>query len=184
MGCARRRKIDARGKGVVVATRERVLRRVVSFVIGLAVLVSVAFLTLTHDSLAGFRAWLLPALIGLVAVASSAVVRVRLRSTVIGTTWTDAAILICIVYLPPAWVPLCVGTGVLVAKLLMRVTPIKAAYNAAKDALAASAGLLVGLALGVAFAPRPLAHPAELFAVTLAAGVTEYVIGVPVLALA
>src|SRR5215813_7784659 len=174
MGCARRRKIDARGKGVVVATRERVLRRVVSFVIGLAVLVSVAFLTLTHDSLAGFRAWLLPALIGLVAVASSAVVRVRLRSTVIGTTWVDAAILICIVYLPPAWVPLCVGTGVLVAKLLMRVTPIKAAYNAAK----------VGLALGVAFAPRPLAHPAELFAVTLAAGVTEYVIGVPVLALA
>ena len=44
----------------------------------------------------------MPAQVLLVAVASSAVVRVRVRSTVVGTAWTDAAILVCVVCLPPA----------------------------------------------------------------------------------
>jgi diguanylate cyclase (GGDEF)-like protein len=42
----------------------------------------------------------------------------------------------------------------------------------------------VALALGVAHPTDPLAHVAQLFTVALAAGVTEYLIGVPVLALA
>ncbi len=163
--------------------RERALRWLVSTVIVLGVLVTGGVLGLRHDSLAGTAPWLLPAMTGLVAVSSAAMVRVRLRSAVIGTTWIDAAILICVVYLPPAWVPLCVGGGVLMAKLFLRLSPFKAAYNAAKDALAAAAALLVAVPLGVAWAPHGLAHPLELFAVSLSAGVVEYLIGVPVLAL-
>src|SRR6185369_14329555 len=106
---------------------------VVGVVIGLAILVSGAVLVLRQQNLVTSTTWLLPAMTGLVAASSAAVVRVRLRSTVIGTTWIDAAILVCVVYLPPAWVPISVGTGVLLAKLLTRLTPMKAAYNAAKD---------------------------------------------------
>jgi hypothetical protein len=54
----------------------------------------------------------MPAQVLLIAVASSAVVRVAVRSTVIGTAWTGAAILVCVVCLPPAWVPLTVLIGV------------------------------------------------------------------------
>jgi diguanylate cyclase (GGDEF)-like protein len=183
MGCLPHT-VSAREGVRTAVTRERALRWLVNTVIVLGVVVSGAVLVLRHDNLSGVSPWLLPALTGLVAVSSAAVVRVRLRSTVIGTTWVDAAMLVCIVYLPPAWVPLCVGTGVLVAKLFLRVAPLKAAYNAAKDALSASAGLLVAIPLGVVGLSDPLARPLQLFAVSLAAAVMAYVIGVPVLALA
>jgi diguanylate cyclase (GGDEF)-like protein len=154
-------------------------------VIGLGLLVTGAVLLLRNDSLGGTPPWLLPAMTGVVTVSSAAMVRVRLRSAVIGTTWIDAAMLICIVYLPPAWVPVCVGAGVLIAKLFVRISPLKAAYNAAKDALAASAALLVAVPLGVAWSMNgALAHPGRLFLVSLAAGIVEYAIGVPVLSLA
>lgn len=171
-------------KGGAVSARERALRWLVGTVTVLGVLVIGAFLVLRHDNLSRTSPWLLPVLTGLVAVSSAAAIRVRLRSTMIGTTWVDAAILICVVQLPPAWVPLCVGSGVLVAKLFLRVTPVKAVYNAAKDALSASAGLLVALQLGVAWSPHPLSRPLQLFAVSLASAIMAYLIGVPVLALA
>jgi diguanylate cyclase len=151
-------------------------------VAGLLVVTTVLFGL--DDDLGDTPAWLLPALTGLVAVASASVVYVRQRSAVVGWAWTDAATLICIVWLPAAWVPLCVGTGVLVAKLLRRVTPFKSAYNAAKDALAATAGLMVAVPLGVAGSADPLAHPWHLVLVALAVMVVENVVGVPVVALA
>jgi diguanylate cyclase (GGDEF)-like protein len=123
-------------------------------------------------------------MIGLVALASAAGVRARTRSTVVGTTWTDAAILVCIVSLAPQWVPLCVAVGVVIAKLLSRVSPFKTAYNAAKDALSAAVGLHVALELGVAHQLDPLGHPLALALVALSVAATEYAIGVPVLALA
>jgi diguanylate cyclase (GGDEF)-like protein len=149
-----------------------------------ALLAVIAVLFGLNDDLGDTPAWLLPALTGLVAVASASVVYVRQRSAVVGWAWTDAATLICIVWLPAAWVPLCVGTGVLVAKLLRRVTPFKAVYNAAKDALAATAGLLVAVPLGVAGAADPLARPWQLVLVAVTVMVAENVIGVPVVALA
>jgi diguanylate cyclase (GGDEF)-like protein len=135
-------------------------------------------------SLAGLPVWALPTLTLLVAVASAAVVRVRLRSTVAGTGWTNAAILVCIVCLPPAWVPICVGAGVFGAKLAGRVAVFKAGYNAARGMLAAIAGVLVAVPLGIAGAANPLARAAAIVPVALAVGVAEYAIGLPVLALA
>ena len=133
---------------------------------------------------AGVQAQLVVALVVLVAVGSFASVRVRLQSAVVGASWTDAAILVCIVSLPPAWVPLTVGLGVLVAKFFSRVSPFKAAYNAAKDALSATVGVLVAIQLGVAGVADPLSHPWTLVAVALAVAASEHLIGVPVLALA
>ncbi len=141
-------------------------------------------LVVLDEQLGPTHTWLLPALAGLVAVASAAVVRVRLRSVVVGTAWTDAAILVCIAVLPSAWVPLCVGSGVLIAKLLRRVSPFKAAYNAGKDALSATAGLIVAIQLDVAAVSNPLSRPVDLVIVALTVAAAEYLIGVPVLAMA
>ena len=91
--------------------------------------VAVQLLTLDAD-LAGVAPWVVPMNIILVAVASSAVVRVRVRSANVGTAWTDSAIIICIVTLPSAWVAVDVFTGVLIAKLFCRISPYKALYNA------------------------------------------------------
>jgi diguanylate cyclase (GGDEF)-like protein len=127
---------------------------------------------------------LLAALLVLVAVGSFASVRVRLQSAVVAVAWTDAAILVCIVSLPPAWVPLTVALGVLVAKLFSRITPFKAAYNAAKDALSAFVGVAVAIPLGVANSTEPLAHLWHVLVLSLVVGAAEHLIGVPVLSLA
>ena len=81
------------------------LRRIATAVIGAGLGTAVLFLILFSDDLDGRPSWLLPSLAGLVAVASAAVVRVRMRSTAVGTAWTDAAVLVCIVWLPAGWVP-------------------------------------------------------------------------------
>ncbi|MDT5027857.1 MAG: diguanylate cyclase, partial [Micromonosporaceae bacterium] len=147
-------------------------------------LAAVSSFAVFDRGLADLPAWMLAVFGLLVAIASAAVVRVRLRSAVAGTGWTDAATLVCIVCLPPAVVPLCVGIGVLVAKLVFRVSLFKSAYNAARDALAATVGVLVALPLGIAGADTPLAHLWAIVPVALAVAVAEYAIGLPVLALA
>ena len=97
----------------------------------------------------------------MVAIASSAVVRIRVRSANVGTAWTDSAILICIVTLPSAWVALDVFTGVLIAKLFCRISPYKALYNAGKDALSATAGVAVALHFGLTRRSRSDRQPAR-----------------------
>ncbi len=117
----------------------------------------------------------------LVVLGSAAVVRVRMRSTLAGTPWTDAAILVCVAVLPPAWVPLCVGVGALVAKLIGRVAPAKSGYNAARDALAATAGILVALPLGVAGMGDVGSRLWAMIPVAVAVVAAEHAIGLPVL---
>lgn len=172
---------------VAVTDRGQWLTRLAGSVIAAAVfaVLTVAFAgrgQLTADNLARVAA-----LTCLVAVANSAVVRVRVRSTVVGTSWTDGALLVVIVISPPAWVPACAAVGVLVAKLIGGVSPFKAAYNAAKDALSVTIGLLVGLWLGVAgvvAGVAPLDHLVALASVAASVALVEHLIGVPVLSLA
>ena len=127
--------------------------------------------------------WVVLALVALVAVASAAVVRIRVRSTIAGTAWTDSAILLCIVTLPGGLVAAVVFAGVLLGKLLSGVTPYKSIFNASKDALSATAGVAVAL-------PFALTHEVALdnpFALVLVAATitaVEFAIGAPVLALA
>ncbi len=167
----------------------RALRALVTVVVIGGAVAVVSVMTFFGGAMSDAPAWLPAAVTGLVFVASSAVVRVRIRSAVTGTAWTDAAILVAIVALPPAWVPLCVGLGVLIAKLVCRLVPFRAAYNAAKDALAATVGLLVAIQLGVAGATDPPTQlpPTQLLPLAAVAGavaLTEYLIAIPVLSLA
>jgi diguanylate cyclase (GGDEF)-like protein len=145
--------------------------------------VAVQLLTLDAD-ISGDPAWVVPMKMILVAVATSAVVRVRVRSANVGTAWTDAAILILIVTMPSAWVAVDVFTGVLIGKLFCRISPYKALYNAAKDTLSATAGLAVALHIGLLSTDDSVPNPLALLLVALTITATESVIGVPVLALA
>ena len=174
----------ALGGAVTGSDRDRALRWLVTGVVFAGALAVAAVLLLSGVDATQPQPWLPVAMVLTVAFASAAVVRVRIRSTVAGTTWTDAAILVCIVVLPAVWVPLCVGLGVLVAKLLGRVPPFRATYNAAKDALSATVGLLVAFELGVAGVDDPLRHLLPLALVAASVAVAEYLIGIPVLALA
>jgi diguanylate cyclase (GGDEF)-like protein len=150
-------------------------------VVGLAT-VAAHLLTLDAD-LTDVPAFLVPVSMALVAVASSAVVRVRVRSATVGTAWTDSAILICIVSLPAAWVGVNVFVGVLIAKLFCRISPYKALYNASKDALSATVGLVVALHFGLTQGVDAFARPLVLLLVAVTVTAVEFVIGVPVLAL-
>jgi diguanylate cyclase (GGDEF)-like protein len=169
---------------VTVRDRTQTLRWVSGAVIVAGVVAVCASLVLLDSDMSQLPAWVVPALGMLVAVASASVVRVRVRSTVVGTAWTDAAVVVCIVCLPPAWVPLSVLAGVLAAKFFYRVGPRKALYNASKDALSATAGLLVALPLGLSNATDPFAQPLEIVLVGLTVAAVEFAIGAPVLALA
>jgi diguanylate cyclase (GGDEF)-like protein len=146
------------------------------------VAVAVQLTTLDTDMSRG-DPWAIPMHAVMVAVASAAVVRVRVRSAIVGTSWTDAAILICIVSLPSAWVALDVLAGVLIGRLFGRVSPYKALYNASKDALSATAGLLVALHFGLTHEAHPTTRPLVLILVAFTVVAVEFAVGAPVLAL-
>ncbi|HEY7223358.1 MAG TPA: bifunctional diguanylate cyclase/phosphodiesterase [Micromonosporaceae bacterium] len=131
----------------------------------------------------GMQPWLVPADLVMVAAASAAVVRVRVRAAVAGTSWTDSAILICIVSLPAGWVGPDVLAGVLIGKLLGGVRPYKALYNASKDALSACAGLLVAIQFGLSGAANALSQPVAVVLVAVSITAAEMAVGLPVLSL-
>lgn len=136
-----------------------------------------------HAGMRDIPTWAVPVHVVMVAVASAAVVRIRVRSATAGTSWTDSAILLCIVSLPAGWVVPVVLAGVFLGKLVNRVRPYRALYNASKDALSATAGLLVALYLDLPQAEAAITQPHRLILVALTITVVEFAIGVPVLAL-
>ncbi|HET8682944.1 MAG TPA: EAL domain-containing protein, partial [Micromonosporaceae bacterium] len=78
----------------------------------------------------------------LIAVCSGTGPLVRIRATRHQLTSTEVAVLIGLGTLPPATVILCTAVGVAVAKGVLRVPPIKVAFNAAKETLAAGSAAL------------------------------------------
>ncbi|PGH41857.1 GGDEF-domain containing protein [Micromonospora sp. WMMA1996] len=83
----------------------------------------------------------------LVAVAATVNVRIRIRATTHGVSWTDAASVIGLAVAPVPWVVVATGVGVAIARLIGRLTPIKLAFGVAKEmTLAAAGGLVLVLA--------------------------------------
>jgi diguanylate cyclase len=157
----------------------------------LATAVIMAGMLVVADAAARWRAdlehtspWRPGALCLLVAVANLAVVRVRLRSAMVARDWTAAAVLVAIVAGPPGYLVGTVFLGVFAAKLVRRLPPFKAAYNAAKDALCAAAGLAVALPLGVVGTLSPVRHWPALLAIALVMEACDVLVGLPVLVLA
>ncbi|WP_089154848.1 putative bifunctional diguanylate cyclase/phosphodiesterase [Micromonospora sp. NBS 11-29] len=83
----------------------------------------------------------------LVAVAATVNVRIRIRATTHGVSWTDAASVIGLAVAPVPWVVLATGLGVAIARLIGRLPPIKLAFGIAKEmTLAAVGGLVLTIA--------------------------------------
>jgi diguanylate cyclase (GGDEF)-like protein len=82
--------------------------------------------------------------LALLVVATITVVRVRIRSTNVGSNWTDVAILLTVALLPGPIAVLVTFVGALAAKVFQRASPIKVAFGTAKDTIiaAVAAGML------------------------------------------
>ncbi|MGH3662028.1 MAG: putative bifunctional diguanylate cyclase/phosphodiesterase, partial [Micromonosporaceae bacterium] len=94
--------------------------------------------------------------VGLVVVAKTVTLRIRIGSERTVFAWGEAALVVIFGLLHPAWVAPAVLAGVLISQLLVRAPAHKAAYNAAAQGAAAVAAALV-VALGGAAVASPLA---------------------------
>jgi diguanylate cyclase len=118
-----------------------------------------------------------------VAVGSHLVVLVRIRSSRHGVAWAEAAILLGLAILPVGWVVLATAVGVLTAKAVRRLPPLKLAFAVSKDSTTALLGGAVLLGLGATGSPQ---SPAALIPLALAFVVmtlADHLLANPVIAL-
>ncbi|MGY4910206.1 putative bifunctional diguanylate cyclase/phosphodiesterase [Micromonospora aurantiaca (nom. illeg.)] len=119
----------------------------VVFVAGLATLVSIRLIA--AGDLATQKNITRAATIAfLVAVAATVNVRIRIRATTHGVSWTDAASVIGLAVAPVPWVIIATGLGVAITRLIGRLTPIKLVFGVAKEMTLAAAGGVVLIAAG------------------------------------
>ncbi len=128
-----------------LAALPRRLRWLVTTVLGAGVLSVVGSLALA-DGVPSVPSLLIAT--GLMAASHAARLRIRIGSEHTGLSWGEAALVVLLCLLPPAWVALTVFAGVLPGRLLTRQEPIRALYNAAAGAIAATVASVAVLALG------------------------------------
>jgi diguanylate cyclase (GGDEF)-like protein len=75
----------------------------------------------------------------LVAVANMGGFHLRVRATNLQFSAVSAAVLIAAALEPISWVIVVAATGMLISKLILRLSPTKVAYNVAKEAVVAGA---------------------------------------------
>ncbi|MFD2766320.1 putative bifunctional diguanylate cyclase/phosphodiesterase [Micromonospora eburnea] len=122
----------------------------------------------------------------LVAVGATVNVRIRIRATTHGISWTDAASVVGLAVAPVPWVVIATGVGVAVTRVLGRLAPIKLAFGIAKEMALAAVGGLVLAASGWTWPwSGPIVHslPALVLAY-LAVVVLDELLTFPVLAFA
>jgi diguanylate cyclase (GGDEF)-like protein len=120
----------------------------------------------------------------LVAVGDLLAVDMRVRSTIHGMAWADAAVLIALAVAPVPWVVLLTAAGIAVATAFRRLSLLKYTFAVAKESVTALAGGVVLLALGSTPSPE---SPASLPALAVAFAVMvvlDPLMTVPVIALA
>jgi diguanylate cyclase len=124
------------------------------------------------------------ALVGLVVVGRTAMVRVRIRATKQMTSWADSAALVGLAVAPTPSVVLCVAAGMTITEIAMRLARVKCAFNVSKAVLEVTVGGAVLAAIGSA---GPLERPLEALGSLAAAHVAMFVVNhgliVPVIAL-
>ncbi|MEU5720944.1 bifunctional diguanylate cyclase/phosphodiesterase [Micromonospora sp. NPDC047738] len=122
----------------------------------------------------------------LVAVAATVNVRIRIRATTHGVSWTDAASVIGLAVAPVPWVIVATGLGVAIARMIGRLPPIKLAFGVAKEMTLAAVGGMVLVASGWTWpwsGPVPHSLPALVLAY-LTVVVLDELLMFPVLAFA
>ncbi|MCW6007950.1 bifunctional diguanylate cyclase/phosphodiesterase [Micromonospora sp. CPCC 205371] len=121
----------------------------------------------------------------LIGVGCVVVVRVRIKATTHGISWTEAAIVISLAVAPVPWVVVCTPIAVAVVRVIMRLSPLKAAFSIAKETLVAAAAGSVLYAFGINAPPeRPLDVIGPLAVAYLAAALLDDLLAIPVIALA
>ncbi|WP_329105854.1 bifunctional diguanylate cyclase/phosphodiesterase [Micromonospora sp. NBC_01699] len=122
----------------------------------------------------------------LVVVGATVSVQIRIRSTAHGISWTEVAFLTGLATAPTPWVILCTGLGVAIARVIVRLAPLKLTFGVAKDMLLASAAGLVLMQFGASGpTDRPLTELIlPLAAAYLAVVVLDELLVLPVVALA
>ncbi|MFK3982546.1 putative bifunctional diguanylate cyclase/phosphodiesterase [Micromonospora sp. NPDC050397] len=122
----------------------------------------------------------------LVVVGATVSVRIRIRSTPHGISWTEVPILTGLAFAPIPWVILCTGLGIAIARAAVRLAPLKLAFGVAKDMLLATAAGLVFLLLDWSWSPeRPLSERIlPLIAAYLVVVVLDEALTLPVISLA
>jgi diguanylate cyclase (GGDEF)-like protein len=165
--------------------------RVLYLLVGLVVAAAVGCATWAWLNLTDPVSVLHPVVVtGLVVVASSCQVRLTLRAQHLVTA-AGAAVLIAIALLPAPWAIVSVAVGTAIAKTLRRQTPIKAAFNTAKDTVGAAvtsaafhATGVVPLTAGNAVEPQWLAYALGLAVAALSYAVLDMLTVTSVVALA
>ncbi|MEV0715706.1 EAL domain-containing protein [Asanoa sp. NPDC050611] len=110
---------------------------------------------------------------------------VRIRSTKYGQSWTEIVTLVGLAVAPPPWVVVCTAAGILVGRLLSRVSPLKIAFGVGKDIVLAAVGAGVVYAFHAAFTgDTPEFHVVALILAFLAMTVLDELLVHPVVALA
>ncbi|HEX2418706.1 MAG TPA: hypothetical protein VHJ83_11385, partial [Micromonosporaceae bacterium] len=84
--------------------------------------------------------------VGLVAVAKTVTLRLRIGSERFMFAWGEAALVVSFGLLEPAWIVLAVTVGVLVSQVLTRASLVKLVYNSAGHGLAAAVAATVVVA--------------------------------------
>jgi diguanylate cyclase (GGDEF)-like protein len=124
-------------------------------------------------------------LIFLVAVGARVIVRVRIRASTHGISWTETAIIIGLAVAPAPWVVLCTGVGVAIASAVIRLAPLKTAFSVGKNMLVAG---IAGLLLTVTGWSLQSTHPLELIGpiavAYFAAVILDDLLALPVIAIA
>ncbi len=93
--------------------------------------------------------WTIAAMTLIIMFAARLVIVVRFRSERHGLSTTNAAILVGMMLLHWSWLVLCVALGVAGAMVWLRLPPIKAIWNIAKDTVGAAVAVLVTGAFGL-----------------------------------
>ncbi|MEH1126264.1 putative bifunctional diguanylate cyclase/phosphodiesterase [Micromonospora sp. CPCC 206061] len=120
----------------------------------------------------------------LIGVGCVVVVRVRIRATTHGISWTEAAIVISLAVAPVPWVVVCTPIAVAVVRVIMRLSPLKAAFSIGKETLlAATAGAILYAFGSQSSVEQPL-EVGPLAVAYLAAALLDDLLVIPVIALA
>jgi hypothetical protein len=164
---------------------DRALSRLVGLVVVVAALLLTAAAVLAlGEPMDVNRAILALALILLVTVSGLTSVQVRVRATMVGTSWTETAILIALSVLHVPYAVLVVFAGSLIGKLFRRLELRKVAFGAGKDTILAGAAGAVFYTMGF---PHKLERPVDVlpYAAAFAAVIlADDLISIPVMALA
>jgi diguanylate cyclase (GGDEF)-like protein len=150
---------------VTARANDRATRRQLWLFVGLVVVLGIACLVWSVNRIATSASsgiGLYPVVLtGMIAVANSSGVRVRVRASIFQFSVTSSAVLVAAVVEPVEWVSVCAAAGVLISNLSNpsgRRSVEKTAFNVAKESVAATAAAATLLA----FAIPPLTVAAEL----------------------